>query len=349
MFGTLEPDIYFYGETIEKIGEDRYRITQRRLHDLRAADAALGDRHRHSHDQSRGLRHPAQRRHPREGRAGLLPADPLLPDSERRPRHRDSCCRPTAARRYRGQSLSNAFFWAINRSQDLTLLHDWFTKTGQGAGAEYRYVGARRARKAFPQPTGCSEKRRRSRQPAAARRSRRRAAATRSRGDASQALPAGIRARARVDYFSDLTTQQLYNTNIYEASQRQRTIDGSVTGAWGGVSATGNFQRSELFRHRPIRSSTATRPRSRPTSRASGSACCRSTSRSTAKRATSSTRTTRVAAEIDLGLGRFDATPTFRAALSNWPFLNVNGTAPIGTPTSARASTTSGGPGAGSV
>ena len=41
-FGTQEPDAYFYGETIEKIGVDRYRITKRRLHDLRSADAALG-------------------------------------------------------------------------------------------------------------------------------------------------------------------------------------------------------------------------------------------------------------------------------------------------------------------
>ena len=33
---------------------------------------------------------------------------------------------------FRGQSLSNAFFWAINRSHDATLFHDWFTQTGQG-------------------------------------------------------------------------------------------------------------------------------------------------------------------------------------------------------------------------
>ena len=28
MFGMLEPDMYFYGGTIEKIGDDRYRITK---------------------------------------------------------------------------------------------------------------------------------------------------------------------------------------------------------------------------------------------------------------------------------------------------------------------------------
>jgi LPS-assembly protein len=39
----------------------------------------------------------------------------------------------------RGQSIHNGFFWAINRSQDATILHDWFSKTGQGLGTEYRY------------------------------------------------------------------------------------------------------------------------------------------------------------------------------------------------------------------
>ncbi len=28
MFGGLEPDVYFYGSTIEKIGSDKYRITK---------------------------------------------------------------------------------------------------------------------------------------------------------------------------------------------------------------------------------------------------------------------------------------------------------------------------------
>src|SRR6185295_5287063 len=39
----------------------------------------------------------------------------------------------------RGQSIHNAFFWAIDRSQDATFLHDWYSKTGQGVGTEYRY------------------------------------------------------------------------------------------------------------------------------------------------------------------------------------------------------------------
>ena len=43
-FGGQEPDAFFYGETIEKIGVDRYRIHKGGVHDLRPADAALGGR-----------------------------------------------------------------------------------------------------------------------------------------------------------------------------------------------------------------------------------------------------------------------------------------------------------------
>src|SRR5205814_5190105 len=39
----------------------------------------------------------------------------------------------------RGESIHDAFFWVFNRSQDATFMHDWFSKTGQGYGSEYRY------------------------------------------------------------------------------------------------------------------------------------------------------------------------------------------------------------------
>ena len=32
----------------------------------------------------------------------------------------------------RGQTLSNAFFWAVDRSQDVTLMHDWFIEDRAG-------------------------------------------------------------------------------------------------------------------------------------------------------------------------------------------------------------------------
>ena len=141
MFGTLEPDVYFYGEAIEKIGPDKYRITQRRLHDLRAADAAVGDRQRHApRSTSHDYAHAQQRRDPREGRAGVLPADAVLPDPGRRSRDRVPDADLRRSSLARDQSISNAFFWAINRSQDATFFHDWLFSRGTGIGAEYRYM-----------------------------------------------------------------------------------------------------------------------------------------------------------------------------------------------------------------
>ena len=81
MFGTLEPDIYFWGERIEKIGPDKYDFT-------RAASPPACSRRR-AGTSSRAsvtinlddyaiLR---ERRPAREGRAGLLPAGALLSDS----------------------------------------------------------------------------------------------------------------------------------------------------------------------------------------------------------------------------------------------------------------------------
>ena len=40
----------------------------------------------------------------------------------------------------KGQTLKNAFFWAIDRSRDATLYADYFSKTGYGYGGEYRYI-----------------------------------------------------------------------------------------------------------------------------------------------------------------------------------------------------------------
>ena len=88
MFGTLEPDVYFYGDGDR---EDRPRQVphhQRRLHHLRAADAALGDRQRQRHGEPGRLRDAAQRGDPGEGRPGVLPADDVLPDPGGRSRHR---------------------------------------------------------------------------------------------------------------------------------------------------------------------------------------------------------------------------------------------------------------------
>src|SRR4029079_13870652 len=103
----------------------------------------------------------------------------------------------------RGQAISNAFFWAIGRSQDATFFHDWFTRAGQGAGLEYRYITS-------PQSSGDLRFYRFSQ----------REGSDSSNGApipastdyqvtsaVNQTLFAGLRARARVEYFTSLLNQ----------------------------------------------------------------------------------------------------------------------------------------------
>ena len=56
MFGTLEPDVYFYGQKIEKIGQRQVPHHEGRLHDVRAADGAVADRQRQRDARPRSLR-----------------------------------------------------------------------------------------------------------------------------------------------------------------------------------------------------------------------------------------------------------------------------------------------------
>ncbi len=81
-FGGQEPDAFFYGETIEKIGVDRYRIHKGGVHDLRPADAALGSRRRHGHADRRQARRAEERRPQGQGRAAVLRPGDVLPDQQ---------------------------------------------------------------------------------------------------------------------------------------------------------------------------------------------------------------------------------------------------------------------------
>ncbi len=325
MFGTLEPDVMFYGETIEKIGEDKYRVRNGAfttcVQPTPRWEIVSGDTVINLEDYAI-LRHAVVR--VKDVPVFYLPVMYYPIQSDDRA---TGFLLPTYGRStYRGQSLSNAFFWAINRSQDLTLLHDWYTKTGQGMGSEYRYAAAPGSEGQF-RGYWLSEKAASFEQPGGGTTTTPGGRSHEFNGGVAQMLPFGLRARARVDYFSSLVTQQLYNTNIYEASRRQRTFGGNVTGAWGGVSVTGNIQRSELFTSTTdsIVNGYAPSLVANLSSKRLGMLPLYVSVGSEASNIIYQDR--RGTVENDLGLRRFDATPTLRAALSNWPFLNINASA----------------------
>jgi LPS-assembly protein len=159
----------------------------------------------------------------------------------------------------RGQMISNAFFWAIGRSHDVTVEHDWFSRGAQAFGSEYRYNmgsgdGSLRGYFLNQQQTSylldnggtqfLPGKR-----------------SYQFRGTLSQRLPGNFRARASVDYFSDLQTQQTFNTNVWDITQNQRNIGANVVGSFAGYSLNGTFDRRETFYSTTDSSLTGSTPR----------------------------------------------------------------------------------------
>lgn len=144
---------------------------------------------------------------------------------------------------FRGFTLSNAFFWAISRSQDATLYHDWFTSSGQGFGADYRYVGGpnsqgdarayviREKAKYDGNGTLTSPERR----------------SYEVRGNLSQSLPGRIRFRAQADYFTDATTQQLYQVDLASFSRRSRYFRAEASGNYGRLRLWAQADRNDVL------------------------------------------------------------------------------------------------------
>ncbi len=324
-FASEEPDVYFYGETIEKIGPRSYRVT-------RGAFTTCVQ--------------PTPRWEVTSGSVTLKLDDyavatntvlrvkgvPLLylpiiyypiQDDQRA----TGFLLPTyGASTLRGQAVSNAFFWAIGRSHDATFLHDWFTRAGQGVGGEYRYV-------AGPQSTGNVR---------LYRFSQRQTEFTQDgqltvlpentayevTGVVNHAIGRSMRARARLDYFSDVVNQQLYHQNVYEASRRSRIVEGALSGNFGGLSTSLLYQRSEVFNDETNSVLYGSTPRisaSLAPRRIGASQVYASVNSEYAYlpyRFTSGTEITR-----DSSLGRFDVSPTIRMPLSSLTYLSVNSSA----------------------
>jgi hypothetical protein len=149
-----------------------------------------------------------------------------------------------------------------------------------------------------------------------------------ARGGANQRLPGNFRARARVDYFSSLATNQTLYSNLYDASNSRRSIGGNVVGVWRGNSINGTFDRSEQFSSQTNSSLLGTAPRisvsrgERPLYRNSpvyfaiGSDLVRYE------------RETRTGEDVlDSGVGRFDLNPQIRYPFKRWQWFTVNTTA----------------------
>ena len=74
-------------------------------------------------------------------------------------------------------------------------------------------------------------------------------------------LPHRFRARAQVDYFSNIITNQTFNTNVYAASSNRRYFSTNVNGVAEGVAINGTFDRTEYFNNTVSSAITGSSPR----------------------------------------------------------------------------------------
>jgi LPS-assembly protein len=241
--GPIDPDVQFYGETLEKVNVDTYVISKGGF-----TSCAQANPRWEMTSGSLRLRvdHYALLQNMMLKVKGVpalyLPYMyyPLSKDN----RSTGFLMPSYGSSTYKGQTISNAFFWAINRSQDATLLHDWYSKTGQAIGGEYRYMsigGSGNFRTNFlnEHPVKYVDNGEELEQPG-----RRTFGAF---GNLSQSLGGSWYAQGRADYSSDLTVDQLYSTDIARASRRTRSYGGSLTGNTLGLRITGTFDRNEYF------------------------------------------------------------------------------------------------------
>jgi LPS-assembly protein len=315
---VADTDIYFFGETIEKLGPRKFKITNGGFTtcvqptprwELTSKVVILNLDH-----------YTALRNAVFLVKGVPMLYTPFLVYPTNKNQRATGILLPTyGASTLRGQSIHNAFFWAIDRSQDATFMHDWFSSAGQGAGTEYRYnfgPGSNGNFNAYLNQKGSATDT---------------AGALPGfyeiRGAMNQLLPAGFRARMNVNYFSDFASMQTFNTNVYDASRNSRTYGGNVVGVVGDFSLNGTFNRSEYFYGTTDSAISGTAPRitlTRSERPLFGSALYFSLIGDYGRVLRDNKSVS--SGEQDWSLNRFEFSPQIRYPFKKWTWFTVNST-----------------------
>jgi len=240
-----ETVVYFFGDTVEKVGAKKYKITSGGFTTCVQPTARW---ELHADTVLLNLDHYTVLKQAIFSVKGVpMLYVPVMVYPTKSENRATGFLIPTyGSSSLRGQSIHDAFFWAINRSQDLTVSHDWYSRLGQGIGEQYRYnYGAfgngnlwahflDQHDTTFVDDNGQST-------PVSGSKS------YELRGSANQLLPGNIHLLANVNYFSSVLTNQTFNTNVYNASNNQRSFGVNAVGAWSGFTMNATADRQEYF------------------------------------------------------------------------------------------------------
>jgi LPS-assembly protein len=245
LFGTQEPDAYFWGETIEKLGPKTYRITRGGFTtcvqptprwELVSNQVTL------TLEKRAILKNAVLK--VKNVPVFYLPA--MYYPINKQDRATGFLIPIYGSSSIKGHTLNNAFFWAINRSQDATFYHSYYSTTGQSFGADYRYVQSS-ASSGNAQTTIVREHDATYTQSDGTEETFPGIDSYTVRGSVMQQLPANLRLTGRADYFSSLVAQQRYQQDIFAATNRTRNFGVNVAGNWGANSLSVSVDRNETF------------------------------------------------------------------------------------------------------
>jgi LPS-assembly protein len=316
MFGTLEPEISFYAEKLEKLAPRKYRLTDGWFStclqanprwDMRGSSGTI------TLDEYVLLKNAVLR--VKGVPVIYLPMlyYPLGEDDRS-----TGFLLPTySASSVRGQGISNSFFWAISRSMDATFYHDYFSKSGQGAGGDYEFISGAGSRGKV-QVWTMNEKERLAEDGTVERSARR---TYEVKGNLNQRLGRYFQGFVNTRYFTDVSTLQLYQQNAYEASQRTRYFSGTVNGFIGRYRLTGLVEKRDFYTDPTTAQRTGRTPQvtlnmgEKPFGRTKIYFGANAQLSGIQNQLNAADPTT------NKGLWRFDAAPTVRAPLSSLPFL----------------------------
>ena len=238
-------DVVFFGEVIEKVGNKKYKITNGGFSaceqptprwDLNAGTVILNVDHytilRQAIFRVKGV---------------PMLYTPIMYFPTKEDGRATGFLIPTyGVSRLRGQTIHNAFFWAMSRWQDATFLYDWFSKTGTGGGGEYRFnrgggTDGQLSVYRLDERTTTYDTSTGSQHDSAARR------ASPINSNAEHVFPFRLRGRARVNYFSSITANQTFQTNVNIAAVNNRYYGGNLVGGWGSYSLNAQYDHTENF------------------------------------------------------------------------------------------------------
>ena len=322
IFGTQEPDAYFWGEELQKIGPKAYRIIKGGFTTC-VQPAPRWDMEANSitmHLDDYALLKNAVFR-VKNVPLMFLPIFyyPIQEDN----RATGFLMPIYGTSTQRGQSLTNQFFWAINRSHDATIEHDWFSKTGQQIGGEYRYVlgpGSQgNVRTTFLNEHFDTTNSDGTTSPGSSQRN------YGIVGDMAQRLPHHFQARANANYTSSISATQRYSQDVFQTTNRSRRLGGNVAGAWSGYSVSVTADRSDYFNGETSYQTTGTLPRIWLTRAEQAIGSTKMYFGVNSEYVTMVRSNTNNDVKVsDQGLSRFDVTPTLRIPFTKWPFFTVN-------------------------